>query len=262
MNTKINIHPTASVHPKAKIDKGVSIGPFSIIGENVKISENTVIGSSCVIDGNTKIGKCCKIFTGAIIGSEPQDLKYQGEKTQVIIGDDNTIREYVTISLGTIDKGKTVVGNKNLFMAYSHIAHDCLVGNEIVIANAGTLAGHVIVEDKAIIGGMVGIHQFSKVGNLSIIGGCSKVIQDIPPFSIVDGHPAKVYGINSIGLKRAKVPLENVKNLKSAFKILFKSKVSTTSALKKIKDNIPEDPYVSYLIKFIKKSKRGVCKGS
>ncbi len=262
MNTKINIHPTACVHPKAKIDKGVIIGAYSIIGENVKIGENTVVGSSCVIDGKTKVGKRCKIFTGAIIGSEPQDLKYQGEKTQAIIGDDNIIREYVTINLGTLDTGKTVIGNKNLFMAYSHIAHDCVVGNGIVIANAGTLAGHVTVEDKSIIGGMVGIHQFSKVGKMSIVGGCSKVIQDIPPFAIVDGHPAKVYGINSIGLKRANVPIESVKNLKTAFKILFKSKVSTSNALKKIKDNIPEDSYVSYLMKFIKKSQRGVCKGN
>ena len=262
MNTKINIHPTASVHSKAKIDKGVIVGPYSIIGEKVKIGEDTVIGSSCVIDGKTKVGKRCRIFTGAIIGSEPQDLKYQGEKTQAIIGDDNIIREYVTINLGTIDKGKTVVGNKNLFMAYSHIAHDCVVGNGIVIANGGTLAGHVSVEDKAIIGGMVGIHQFSKVGKMAIIGGCSKVIQDIPPFSIVDGHPAKVYGINSIGLKRANVSFKSVKNLKSAFKFLFKMNLSTSSALKKIKDNITADPYVLYLIKFIRKSKRGVCKGN
>ncbi|MFH1062596.1 MAG: acyl-ACP--UDP-N-acetylglucosamine O-acyltransferase [Candidatus Omnitrophota bacterium] len=262
MNQKNNIHPTACVNPKAKIDKGVIIGPYSIIGENVKIGEDTVIGSSCVIDGRTRLGKRCKVFTGAIIGSEPQDLKYQGEKTQAIIGDDNIIREYVTINLGTMEKGKTVVGNKNLFMAYSHIAHDCVVGNETVIANVGTLAGHVSVEDRSIIGGMVAIHQFSRVGKMSIIGGCSKVIQDIPPFSIVDGHPAKVYGINSIGLKRGNVPLQSVKNLKSAFKILFKLKISTSNALKKIKDNIPEDPYVSYLVKFIKKSQRGVCKGS
>jgi UDP-N-acetylglucosamine acyltransferase len=262
MAKKPDIHPTACVHSKAKIDKDVVIGPYCIVGQNVRIGQGTVVGNSCVIEGRTRIGKRCRIFTGAVIGSEPQDLKYKGEKTQAIIGDDNIIREYVTINLGTVEKGKTVIGNKNLFMAYSHIAHDCVVGNETVIANVGTLAGHVTVEDRAIIGGMVAIHQFARVGKMSIIGGCSKVIQDIPPFSIVDGHPAKVYGINSIGLKRGKVPLKSMQNLKSAFKILFKLKISTSSALRRIKENIPDDPYVSYLLRFIKQSQRGVCKGS
>ncbi|MFH1459798.1 MAG: acyl-ACP--UDP-N-acetylglucosamine O-acyltransferase [Candidatus Omnitrophota bacterium] len=262
MKNKISVHPTANVHHKARLGTGVNIGPYTIVGEHVTIAENTNIGSSCVITGQTQIGKRCDIFTGAVIGSSPQDLKYKGEKTQVIIGDGNIIREYVTINLGTVDNKKTVIGNKNLFMAYSHVAHDCVVGDETVIANVGTLAGHVQVESKAIIGGMVAIHQFCRIGKLAIIGGCSKVIQDVPPFAMVDGHPAKVYGVNSIGLKRADVSLKNIRNLKIAFRILFKTKLSISSALKRIKDEIPQGPYITYLLKFIKSSERGLCKGS
>ncbi len=262
MAIPVEIHPTACVNPKAELAQGVCVGPYSIIGEHVKIGEKTVIGNGCVIDGRTQIGKGCKIFTGAVIGSSPQDLKYKGEATSVIIGDQNIIREYVTINLGTSEKGKTVIGNKNLFMAYSHIAHDCLVEDETVIANVGTLAGHVRIEQRVVVGGLVAIHQFSRVGRLSIIGGCSKVIQDIPPYSMADGHPARIYGINSIGLKRANIPEQSVRRIKTAFKFLFKMKLSATHALEKIKNEIPEDLHVSYLVEFIKSSERGVCKGS
>lgn len=262
MSVKNRIHPTACIHPKAKIGKGVCIGAYSVIGEDVQIGADTHMMNACVVAGHTQIGKRCKIFTGAVIGSSPQDLKYKEERTQVIIGDDNIIREYVTVNLGTVENGKTQIGNKNLLMAYSHVAHDCVLGDGIVIANAGTLAGHVTVEERAIIGGMVAIHQFSRVGKLSIIGGCSKVIRDVPPFSMVDGHPTKVYGINSIGLKRANVASKNIANLKSAFKILFKMRLSTSTALKRLKKEVPQDPYITYLVKFIKSSKRGVCKGN
>ena len=262
MSEKNKIHPNALVHPKARLGSGVCIGPNTIIEKHVSIGADTVIGSSCVIEGFTQIGKGCKIHTGAVIGSPPQDLKYKGELTKVIIGNNNVIREYVTINLGTAYKGRTVIVNNNLLMAYSHVAHDCIIGDDVVIANAGTLAGHVKVESKAIIGGMSAIHQFSRVGKMAIIGGCSKIIQDVPPFSMVDGHPAKVYGTNSIGLKRAEMPPKSILRLKAAFKILFKMKLSTTTALKRIKKEIPKDVYVSYLIEFVKSSKRGVCKGN
>ena len=262
MSTKTIIHPSACVHPGAKLGKGVSVGPYCVVGEQVKIGAGTLLGNACFIDGHTQIGKRNKIYTGAVIGSDPQDLKYKGEKTKVYIGDDNIIREYVTINLGTVEKGKTVIGSKNLLMAYSHVAHDCVIGDGVVVANAGTLAGHVSIEQRAIIGGMTAIHQFSRVGKLAIIGGCSKVIQDVPPFSMVDGHPAKVYGINSIGLKRANIAPKNITHLKNAFKILFKMKLSTSTALKRVKKEIPQDPYVTYLVEFIKSSKRGVCKGN
>lgn len=262
MSVKNKIYLHAFVHPEARLGRGVCICPNSVVEKHVTIGANTVVGSSCVIKGFTQIGKRCKIFTGAVIGSAPQDLKYKGEPTRVIIGDDNVIREYVTINLGTVDEGRTVIGDNNLLMAYSHVAHDCVIGNGVVIANAGTLAGHVKIEDKAIIGGMSAIHQFSRVGKMAIIGGCSKIIQDVPPFSMVDGHPAKVYGINSIGLKRAKISPRSIARLKAAFKILFKMKLSTTTALRRIKKEIPRDVYVQYLIEFVKSSKRGVCRGN
>ena len=262
MAEKNNIHPTAIVNPQAVLGPGVCIGPHTIIGENVEIGEGTVIGSSCVVDGHTRIGKRCRIFSGAVIGSIPQDLKYKGEKTQVIIGDDNVIREYVTVNLGTSDKGRTQIGNSNLLMAYSHVAHDCTIGSNVVIANVGTLAGHVTVEDRAIIGGMVAIHQFVRVGTMSIIGGCSKVVKDIPPYAMADGHPARVYGLNSVGLSRGEVEETSVRKLKSAFRILFKKRLSTSSALSEIDNELASDPYVSILTEFIKSSQRGICKGS
>lgn len=256
------IHPSACVHPKAQLAEEVEIGHYSVIGEHVKIGAKTKIGSSCVIDGHTQIGQRCRIFTGVVIGSIPQDLKYKGEQTQVIIGDDNIIREYVTVNIGTAKNGKTVIGNRNLIMAYSHIAHDCVLQDEVIVANVGTFAGHVTIEKKAVIGGMVAIHQFTRVGQLAIIGGCSKVVQDVPPFSMVDGHPARVYGINNIGLKRANVPLESIRNLKNAFKILFYMKLSMSNALKKVNLEVPPDSFVACLVEFVKNSERGVCRRS
>jgi UDP-N-acetylglucosamine acyltransferase len=257
----MQIHPTAVISKKAKIDKSVKIGPYSIIGENVTIGRDTEIGPHCQICGHTIIGERCKIFTGAVIGSSPQDLKFKGEDSLLIIGDDNIIREYTTINPGTGENGKTVIGAKNLIMAYSHIAHDCKVGNECVIANSGTLAGHVTIEDKAIIGGLVAIHQFSRVGTLSIIGGCSKVVQDVPPYSTCDGHPSRVYGLNLVGLRRAKIANEIILQLKKAFKLLFFSKHTVSTAIEKIKKEIPDSEYLSHLINFMTTSQRGVSRG-
>ena len=262
MVKKNDIHPTACVHPKAKLGKNVCVGAYSVIGEKATIGEGTCIGNSCLIDGNSRIGSRCKIFTGAVIGSIPQDLKYKGEDTQVIIGDDNVIREYVTVNLGTGDKGKTQIGNANLLMAYSHVAHDCEVGNNVIIANVGTLAGHVTVEDRVIIGGMTAVHQFVRICKMAIIGGCSKVIKDIPPFMMADGHPARVYGLNSVGLKRAQVSPENVRNLKAALKLIFREGLPVSKALEKIKSQITDDSYVTCLLNFISNSQRGICKGS
>ncbi len=184
-------------------------------------------------------------------------MKFKGENVFLEIGDNNIIREYCTFNLGTGDNGKTVVGDNNLFMAYSHIAHDCIVGNHCVIANNGTLAGHVTIEDKAVVGGLVAIHQFVRVGRLSIIGGCSKVVQDIPPYSTCDGHPARVYGLNLVGLKRDKVESESIKHLNSAFKILFNSGFSIKHSLEKVEKEVKQTKEVSYLVNFIKNSQRG-----
>jgi len=255
-----NIHDTALIHAKAKLGKNATVGPYSVIGENVVIGDNAKIGNFCVIEGNTTIGNNCQFFTGVVIGSIPQDKKFTGEKNVFLhIGNDNIFREYVTVNTGTGEGGKTVIGNNGLFMAYAHIAHDCVVGDNCVMANNGTLAGHVTLEDMAVIGGLTAVHQFVRLGRLSIVGGCSKVVQDIPPFSTCDGHPAKVYGLNTIGLKRAKISLEKMTALRKAFKILFHSGLSKSNALEKIEKNLLKCPELAHLIFFTKTSKRGLC---
>ncbi len=256
----MSIHKTAIVAKEAQLAEDVEVGPYSIIGPFVKIGVGTKIGAHCVIDGHTTIGKNCKFFTGAIIGSIPQDLKFKDEVTYLEIADNNIFREYVTVNLGTEVTSKTTIGSNNLFMAYAHVAHDCIVGNNCIIANCGTLAGHVTIEDNAVIGGLGAIHQFVTVGKLSIIGGCSKVVQDIPPFSTCDGHPTKVYGLNLLGLKRNDFKVDEIIKLKKAFKVLFFSKSTFSNAIEKLDAQLTSSASVSYLINFIKKSQRGVCR--
>lgn len=256
----MQIHPTAIVSKKAKLADNIQVGPYTIITDNVVIGRATKIHAYCVIEGNTTVGSGCEIFTGAVIGSRPQDLKYKGEKSSLEIGDNNIIREYSTFNLGTGEGGKTIVGNSNLFMAYSHIAHDCIVGNNCVIANNGTLAGHVTIEDRAVVGGLVAIHQFVRIGMLSIIGGCSKVVQDIPPYSTCDGHPARVYGLNLVGLRRSGISKDSIEQLDRAFKILFNTGLTAKHALEKVKEEVPPGNEVSYLINFIKNSQRGIVR--
>jgi UDP-N-acetylglucosamine acyltransferase len=252
------IHPTAVISRKAKLPADIVVGPYTVIGDNVEIGSNTKIGSHCLLEGRTKIGSDCEIFTGAVIGSRPQDLKYKGEASSLEIGDDNIIREYVTFNPGTGNGGRTKVGSKNLFMAYAHIAHDCRVGDSCVFANNATLAGHVDVEDSAVIGGLVAVHQFVRVGKLSIIGGCSKVVQDIPPYSTCDGHPARVYGLNLVGLRRNKVPPETIRQLGRAFKIIFNSGLSLKHALQKIRQEVEVSAELEYLLAFAQNSQRGL----
>lgn len=256
----MQIHSTAIVSKKARLADDIQVGPYSIIADNVTIGQATKIGAYCVIEGNTSIGKSCEIFTGAVVGSRPQDLKYKGQVSFLEIGDNNIIREYSTFNPGTEENSKTVVGDNNLFMAYSHIAHDCIVGNDCIIANNGTLAGYVTIEDKAVVGGLVAMHQFVRVGKLSIIGGCSKVVQDIPPYSTCDGHPARVYGLNLVGLRRNNTPRESIDALNGAFKILFNLGLSTKHALEKLEKEINPCSEVSYLINFIKNSQRGIVR--
>jgi UDP-N-acetylglucosamine acyltransferase len=251
------VHSTAIVSKKAKLADDVVVGPYAIIGDNATVGSKTIIYANCVIDGNTTIGCRCEIFTGAVIGSRPQDLKYKGERSFLEIGDNNIIREYCTFNPGTGEGGKTIVGNNNLFMAYSHIAHDCVVGNNCAIANNGTLAGHVTIEDMAVVGGLVAIHQFVRIGMLSIIGGCSKVVQDIPPYSTCDGHPARVYGLNLIGLRRHGILKDSIEGLDRAFRILFNSGFTPKHALEKLKE-ASYGAEVSYLVNFIKNSQRGI----
>jgi len=258
------IHPTAVVDKKTKLAAGVGVGPYSVIGPNVDIGAGTKIGSHCVIEQYTTIGRKCSIFTGAVIGAVTQDLKFKGERSFVKIGNNNTIREYVTINRATNKDSATRIGDNNLIMAYTHIAHDCRIGNNVIIANAGTFAGYVTIEDNAIIGGMVGIHQFVNIGALAIIGGCSKVVKHVPPYSMVDGHPAKNYGLNVIGLKRAGISQKARMSLRRAFKILFNSGLSLPHALKEVEQTLPKSKEIRNLVHFLKTvksdTKRGVCK--
>jgi len=256
----MKIHSSAIISSKAKIESSVTIGPYSIIGDKVSICANTVIGAHCVIEGNTTIGKSCQVFTGAVIGSQPQDLKFKGEAVFLEIGSNNIIREYCTLNPGTGEGGKTTVGDNNLLMAYSHVAHDCRVGNGCILANNSTLAGHVTIEDQAVVGGIVAIHQFVRVGMLSIIGGCSKVVQDIPPFSTCDGHPARVYGLNLIGLRRKGVSRDSIKQIDQAFKLIFNSGLSAKHAIEKVDKELAKTEEIIYLVNFIKNSKRGLTR--
>jgi UDP-N-acetylglucosamine acyltransferase len=256
----MNIHPTAIIHPKAHIDDSVEVGPYSIVCQHVTLKKGVRVGSFCVIDGKTTVGEDSELFTGAVIGSIPQDRKYcKEEETYLEIGEKNIFREYVTVNPGTGDQGKTIIGNCNLFMAYSHIAHDCIIGSDCTMANSGTLAGHVTLEDHAVIGGLAAVHQFVRVGKFSIVGGCSKVVQDIPPFSTCDGHPARVYGLNTIGLRRASFPVETIRTLKGVFKFLFFSNMTKTHAIEQIKSQHHMTPEVEHLLQFIAASSRGMC---
>ena len=252
------IHSQAIVSPKAKIGDNVKIGPAVIIGDNVTIGSGTSIDAFAQIIGNTKIGKNCRIFSYAILGNIPQDLKYKGERSFLIVGDNNIIREFVTMNVGTEEDSKTIIGNNNLIMAYSHVAHDCVIGDNNVLANCATLAGHVTIENKVTVGGLVAIHQFCRLGTLSMVGGCSKVVQDVPPYSICDGHPAIVHGLNSVGLKRAGMAEENVRMLKKAFKILFFDNHLFNSAEVLLKKEVPLTKEIDYLLQFMSSSKRGI----
>jgi UDP-N-acetylglucosamine acyltransferase len=257
----MNIHPTAVVDPGAQLSEGVQVGPYTIIHSDVTIGKNTVIGPHVVIDSHTDIGANCRIFQFSSIGAPPQDLKYRGEKTRVIIGDNNVIREFVTINRSTTaDIGMTKIGNNNLLMAYCHVAHNCRLGNFVVMANAANLAGHIDVEDFVIIGGLTGIHQFTRLGMYAFIGGASAVAQDVPPFVTVSGNRAKPYGLNLVGLKRRGFSEETLKALKEAYRIIFRSSLILKKAIEKVRAEVPDLPEVRYLVEFIEKSERGVCR--
>ncbi len=256
------IHEKAVVHPNARIAEGVEIGPFSVIGENVTIGQDTWIGPHVVITGWTTIGKNCKIFQFSSIGEVPQALKFKGEESHVIIGDNNVIREFVTINRATTHGGgKTVLGNENFLMAYAHVAHDCLLGNQVIMSNASTLAGHIEIEDGAIIGGLSAVHQFVRIGAYSFISGLTGVPQDIPPYILVAGGRCKPYGLNMVGLKRHGFSDKTIKGLKKAYKIIFRSGLMIEKAIKTIQqDEISTIPEVLHFAQFIQGSKRGICR--
>lgn len=259
---EIVVHPTATVHPKAHLETGVCIGPYSLIGEKVSIHKHTRIDAHVFIGGRTEIGENCTLSPFSSIGTEPQDITYKGEDTLTKIGERNVIREFVSINRGTVKgRGKTVVGNDNYFMAYSHIGHDCSVGNETVFINAASLAGHVTVEDYATVGGFSGIHQFCRIGKHAFIGAYSVITQDILPFCRVAGsRPVLIYGLNAVGLRRRGFSKTRIAALKKIFKIFFYSDLSTRQALERIKKEIPSGEDRDEVLRFIQLSERGIIK--
>lgn len=251
----------AFIHPEAKIAPNVSIGPFSSIAANVVIGEGTWIGPNVHILDGVRIGNNCKIFPGAVLGGVPQDLKFKGEDTTAEIGDNTTIRECVTINRGTASKGKTVVGSNCLLMAYVHVAHDCILGNNIILGNATQLAGEVEIDDFAILSGLVAVHQFVKIGGHTMISGGSLVRKDVPPYIKAAHEPLAYVGINSIGLRRRGFTPEAVSQIHDSYRILFTKKLSTSSAINQIRENIPHSDQKEYILDFLSDSHRGIIKG-
>jgi UDP-N-acetylglucosamine acyltransferase len=254
------IHQTAVIHPKAQIGANCEIGPYCVIGEHVVIGDECRLHSHVVIDGHTVLGKRNEIFPFASIGLKTQDLKWKGGVTRTEIGDDNTFREYVTSHSATSDGEVTSVGSHNHILAYCHLAHNVVLGNHVIMSNVATLAGHVTVEDHAVIGGLAAIHQFCRIGKMSIIGGCSKVVQDVPPFMLADGNPAETRTVNKVGLERNKVSEESQAALRQAFKILIREGLTISNALTRIEAEVPQLPEILHLIQFVRTSTRGISK--
>jgi UDP-N-acetylglucosamine acyltransferase len=254
------LHPTAVIHPKAQLGEGVEIGPYCIIGANVILGPDCRLHSHVVIDGHTRLGRANEIFPFASIGLQTQDLKWKGGITRTEIGDENTFREYVTIHSATSDGEVTSVGSNNHILCYSHLAHNVCLGNHNIMSNVATLGGHVAVEDHAVIGGLVAVHQFCRIGKISMIGGCSKVVQDVPPFMLADGNPCEVRTTNKIGMERNGVSEQAQAALRQAYKILFREGLTTANALARIEEQLPALPEIQHLAQFIRASERGICK--
>lgn len=256
----MEIHETAIVNPKAEIDNNVKIGPYTIVEEDVIIDEGCEISSSVLIASGTRIGKNCRVFHGAVLGSIPQDLKFDGEITTLEIGENTTIREFATLNRGTEDRWKTVIGNNCLLMAYSHIAHDCILGNNVIIANSVNMAGHVVIEDFAGIGGICPVHQFVRIGKHAFIGGGSKVSKDVPPFVLAMGEPFRFAGLNRVGLSRRGFSEDTLAIIKEVYRIIYQSKLNIKDALIKIKDQIEPIQEVQDILQFFQDSDRGIIR--
>ncbi len=258
--TQIQLHSSAVVHPQAQIGDGCEIGPFCVVGEHVVLGAGSRLHSHAVIDGHTRLGRGNEIFPFASIGLKTQDLKWEGGRTLTEIGDENTFREYVTVHSATGDGGVTRIGSHNHILAYCHIAHDCQLGNHIIMSNVATLAGHVLVEDYAVVGGLVAVHQFCRIGRMAMIGGCSKVVRDVPPFMLADGNPAETKTVNKVGLERHAVSEESQAALRQAYKILFREGLTIPNALARIESELPALPEVEHLVQFVRASGRGISK--
>jgi|ERR1043166_223752 UDP-N-acetylglucosamine acyltransferase len=256
----VQIHPTAIVDPKAELGSGTIVGPYCVIAADVVLGANCRLQHHVTLCGPMRAGVGNKFYAYCSIGQQTQDLKYKGEPTYLEIGDENTFREFVTVNRSTSSEGKTRVGNRGNFLAYSHIGHDCTVGDEVVFSNNGTLAGHVKVGDNAVMGGLTAVHQFCRVGRFAITGGCSKIVQDVPPFMIADGNPAEIRGVNLVGLERKNFPTERVKPIKEAFRLIYRAKLNTAQAMDVIRKELPQTDEIKEIIDFIEKTERGIIR--
>lgn len=258
----MQIHPQAIVHPQAKLADDVVVGPYCMVGEHVTIGKGTRLLSHVTVEGWTQIGERCELHPFVSIGGPPQHLQYKGEPTQVVIGDDNIFREYVTVNRATAQGGgKTTIGSKNFLMAYVHVAHDCHLGSHLIMANAATLAGHITIGDHAILGGLTGVHQYVRIGAFSMVGGCCALGQDVPPFMrAAGGYRARMYGLNSVGLRRQGFSAERVAVLKRAYELLFRSGHRIAEAAKLARAEFPDQPDVMTVVAFMEGTKRGICR--
>jgi len=256
----VQIHPTAIVDPNAELGAGTMVGPYCVIGAEVALGQNCWLQNHVTLAGPMRAGAGNKFYSYCSIGQQTQDLKYSGEPTYLEIGDENSFREFVTVNRSTKSDGKTRIGGRGNFLAYSHIGHDCTVGNEVVFSNNGTLAGHVQVGDNAVMGGLTAVHQFCRIGRFAITGGCSKIVQDVPPFMIADGNPAEIRGVNLIGLERKNYAADKVKLIKEAFRLIYRSKYNTAQALEAVRKELEQTDEVREIVQFIETTERGIIR--
>lgn len=256
------IHPTAVVSSRAEVADDAVIGPYTVVDDDVIIGPGCDISSSCRLHSGVRLGSGVRVFHSAALGGEPQDLKFGGEKTELFIGDNTVIREFVTVSRGTAATKKTVIGSNCLLMAYAHVAHDCIVGNNVILVNSVHLAGHVEIEDFAILGGVLPVHQFVRIGRHAMVGGGLRVPKDIPPYILAGGQPMRYFGLNAVGLRRRGFATETRSNLKRAYQILFQSGLNTSTAVERIRNEFGHVPEVQHVLEFIAKTKRGLLPGN
>ncbi|HEY2103189.1 MAG TPA: acyl-ACP--UDP-N-acetylglucosamine O-acyltransferase [Chthoniobacterales bacterium] len=258
--SEVEIHPSAIIDSSARLGAGTVVGPYCIIGPDVELGESCVLQHHVTVLGPTRAGARNRFYAYCSIGQQTQDLKYGGEPTYLEIGDNNNFREFVTVNRSTTSEGKTRIGNSGNFLAYSHIGHDCTVADCVVFSNNGTLAGHVRIGDHAIMGGLTAVHQFCRIGRFAITGGCSKIVQDVPPFMIADGNPAEIRGVNLVGLERNGFSPESVKAIKEAFRLIYRSKFNTRQALEAIQAEIAPRDEITQIVEFIETTERGIIR--
>jgi UDP-N-acetylglucosamine acyltransferase len=256
--TETRVHETALVDRRAELGEGVEVGPWALIGPGVRVGDRTVVGPRVVIERDTSVGADCRLAAGAVLGTDPQDLKYKGEPSTLEVGDRTVVREYATLNRGTEASGRTTVGSDCLLMAYSHVAHDCRLGDHVVLANSVNMAGHVTIEDWATVGGLTPIHQYVRIGAYAFVGGGSRVPQDVPPYCRVAGNPPKLYGLNTVGLERRGFSQEVRRALKEAYRVLFMGNENLSRALERADVEVPGIPEVKHLLAFIRASERGI----